>query len=150
MQRPLLQAFPSASTLGEVALHLPSLAGLFIYRSCGKCPFPTLQWNPPHNTVTSFPPPRLLGGATTPSFSSQLIYLQFQEGLPLPTPQWSGRPTLFATCLFVFVVLYSDFFLFFSLGGVSLSRGLCWSDQGCLCRYRMPVSSPCGLCLSSW
>jgi hypothetical protein len=62
VQRPLLQAFPSASTLGEVALHLPSLAGLFIYRLHWKYPFPALQWNPPHNTVISFPAGRLLGG----------------------------------------------------------------------------------------
>jgi hypothetical protein len=36
----LLQAFPSLSTLGEVVLHTPSLAGLFIYSSRGKWVFP--------------------------------------------------------------------------------------------------------------
>jgi hypothetical protein len=47
---PLLQAFPSARTLGEMVLHLPFLAGLFIYRSHGQCPFSALQCNPPHDT----------------------------------------------------------------------------------------------------
>jgi hypothetical protein len=61
-QQSLLQTFPSASTLGEVALHPPSPASLFIYRLHGKCPFPlssgTLLMTV---TVTSFPAPRLLG-----------------------------------------------------------------------------------------
>jgi hypothetical protein len=36
----LFQAFPSPSTLGEVAPHLPSPAGLFIYSSMRECPPP--------------------------------------------------------------------------------------------------------------
>jgi hypothetical protein len=36
----LLQTFPSPSTLGELAPHPPSLAGLFIYSSCEGVPLP--------------------------------------------------------------------------------------------------------------
>jgi hypothetical protein len=35
----LLQAFPFPSTLGEVTLHLLSLACVFVYSSCGKWVF---------------------------------------------------------------------------------------------------------------
>jgi hypothetical protein len=38
----LFQAFPSPSTLGEVAPHPPSPAGLFIYSSVRECPSPSL------------------------------------------------------------------------------------------------------------
>jgi hypothetical protein len=37
----LLQAFPSPSTLGEVALHPPSLTSLFIYSLCEGVPPPS-------------------------------------------------------------------------------------------------------------
>jgi hypothetical protein len=36
VHEPLLQAFPFLSTLGEVTLHLLSLACVFVYSSCGK------------------------------------------------------------------------------------------------------------------
>jgi hypothetical protein len=55
---PLLQAFPFPRTLGEVTLHLLSLACLFIYSSHGKWVFPTLVWSfPPTTSFTSFPAP---------------------------------------------------------------------------------------------
>jgi hypothetical protein len=37
---PLLQAFPFPSTLGEVTVHLPSQACMFVYSSCGRWVFP--------------------------------------------------------------------------------------------------------------
>jgi hypothetical protein len=112
-----------------VALHQPSPASLFIYSSRGKCPFPTFQWSFPHTaTATSFPASRLLGGAATPAFSGQLIYLQFREGLPLPHLQSLGCPALFATCLFFFVFVYYSvcfFFLFFPwVGGQSVQGAM--------------------------
>jgi hypothetical protein len=42
VRKPLLQAFPFVSTLGEVTLHQLSQAGVFIYSSCGKWVFPPL------------------------------------------------------------------------------------------------------------
>jgi hypothetical protein len=52
VHKPLLQAFPFPSTLGEVTLPPLSQAGMFIYSSHGKWVFPPLLW--------SFPPPPLL------------------------------------------------------------------------------------------
>jgi hypothetical protein len=49
--KPLLQAFPFPSPLGEVTLHLLSQACMFIYSSCGKWVFPLLLWSfPPHHS----------------------------------------------------------------------------------------------------
>jgi hypothetical protein len=58
VREPLLQAFPFPSTLGEVTLHLLSLACMFIYSSSEKWVFPPLLWSfPPTNTLTSFSAP---------------------------------------------------------------------------------------------
>jgi hypothetical protein len=120
---PLLQAFPLL-VAGCVLPLLPSLADLFIYSSLGKWAFLPLLWSfPPTTTLTSFPTPRCCTGATTPVFSSQLLY--YNSVRDFPSPLWcSGHPTLFATCLF-FVVAYYSFFFFFPWVGVGLCRGLC-------------------------
>jgi hypothetical protein len=78
--------------------------------------------------VTGWGPPLL----PSPAW---LVYLQFCEGFPLPPLQHSGRPTLFAACLFVVVAYYSVFSLF-SLGGGSVCPGD-YADlaQGCLWEY---------------
>jgi hypothetical protein len=129
---PLLQAFPSASTLGEVVLYLPSLAGLFIYRSRGKFPFRALQWNPPHNScyyklycskVAGRGPPLL------PSQAGLFIHSSVRD-CPSPTLQSSGRPAPFCYMSFCCCCCLFSFFLFFPWVGVSLSRGLCWSGPG--------------------
>jgi hypothetical protein len=68
-----------------VALHPPSLAGVFIYSSHGKCPFPLSSGA--FLTQPLLQAFRLQGcwvGAATPAFSGRLGYLQFCEGLPLP------------------------------------------------------------------
>jgi hypothetical protein len=53
-----LQAFPFPSSLGEVTLHLLSLACVFVYRSHGKWVFPPLLWSfPPTAAFTRFPAP---------------------------------------------------------------------------------------------
>jgi hypothetical protein len=58
VREPLLQAFPFPSTLGEVTLHPPSQACVFIYSSCGKWFFPPLLCSsPPTSAFTSFPVP---------------------------------------------------------------------------------------------
>jgi hypothetical protein len=46
-----------------------------------------------------------------------------------PPAQHSGRPTLFPTCLVLFLLLSTQF-LFFPWVEVGLSRGLCWSGPG--------------------
>jgi hypothetical protein len=143
---PLLQGFPFPSTLGEVALHPPSPASLFIYSSHGKCPFPPLQWSfPPTATLQAFLLQGCWAGPATPAFSIWLVYLQFHEGLPLPPSALS------MLCVFVVVVVYSVYFLFFPWVGSSVCPGG-YTDlaQGCLWEYCMPLSSPGGLLLSSW
>jgi hypothetical protein len=98
-------------------LHPPSLASLFIYSSCGKCPFPPLQWSFPHTTTfTGFPTPRLLGGYHHSCLLWSVCLFTVCEGLPLPP--FGAQGTLpFFLCLFVVVVHYLVCFLsLFSLG----------------------------------
>jgi hypothetical protein len=54
---PLLEAFPSPSTLGEVVPHQPCLSGLFIYSLCEEYPSPTLPWSMPHFSYCCKPSP---------------------------------------------------------------------------------------------
>jgi hypothetical protein len=64
----LLQAFPFASTLGEVTLHPLSQACVFIYSSRGKWVFPPLLWSFPGTTAfTSFPAPDCWACAADPA-----------------------------------------------------------------------------------
>jgi hypothetical protein len=140
-------SFPFPSTLGEVALHLPSLASLFIYSSHGKCPFSPLQWSFPHTTTfTNFPAPRLLGGVPPllPSLAGLFIYSSVRD-CPSSPLRYSGSPALFDTCLLLLLfVIQFVFFLFFLWVGVSLSRGLCWSGPG------LYVGVPCAAYLTWW
>jgi hypothetical protein len=41
-------SFPLSKVAWSVTPHLHFPAGLFIYSSCGECPFPTRQWSIPH------------------------------------------------------------------------------------------------------
>jgi hypothetical protein len=134
----LLQAFPFPSTLGEVTLHQLSQAGVFIYSSCRKLAFPPLLWSfPPTTAFTSFPAPGCWACGTTPAFPSWLVYLQFCEGFSLPTLQRSGRPTLFATYLFCYCLLFS--FSFFPGWGLVCPGGYADLAQGCLCLPHLVV-----------
>jgi hypothetical protein len=176
---------------------------MIIYHSSGKWAFPPLLWSfPPTTAFTRFPAPDCWAGATSPTlsswlvylqfmwevglphspvefsshchfynfpatgfwacaaapaFSGRLVYLQFREEFPLPPVQHSGRPTLFATCLFCYCSLFS--FSFFSAWGSVFPGGYADLSQVCLWEYHMPVSSPCGLhlpkqsgrwCLAAW
>jgi hypothetical protein len=106
--------------LSKVAPHMPSLPGVFIYSSHGKWPFPLLLWTfPPTTTFTSFPVPVCWVGATTPSFSGQLVYLQFLKGFPFPPFGAQGTLPSLLHVFFVVIAYYSVFFSFFGL-----SRGL--------------------------
>jgi hypothetical protein len=137
---PPLQAFPFPSTLGEVALHPPSLLACLFTVHVGSVPSPPLQWSFPHTaTFTSFPAPRLLGGCATPAFSGQLVYLLSREGLPL-TPLVLGGPRPLCYVSFFVVVYYSVWvFSLFSLGGGQSIQGamLIWPRVVCgstMCR----------------
>jgi hypothetical protein len=119
VQWPLLQAFPSASTLGEMVLHPPSLASLFIYRLLGKCLFPIVQWNPPHDIITSFPTPRLLvGGCHSCLLRLACLFIVL----------WGISPSPLCGVLFII-----HFFSLFSLGGGQSVQGamLIWSKVVC-------------------
>jgi hypothetical protein len=63
-------------------------------------------------------------------------------GIPLHPLWFSGRPTLFAMCLYCSYCLLLSFS--FSLGGGSVCPGG-YADlaQGCLREYCLPLSSPC-------
>jgi hypothetical protein len=136
---------------------MPSPAGMFIYSSCGKWPFPPLQWSfPPIATFTSFPAPSFLGRCLHSSLLRPACLFTVLWGISPPPPPnrlrgW-GRSALFATCVCCCCCLFSLFFFFsFFPGWWSVCPGG-YADlaQGCLWEYRMPLSSPCGLRLPKW
>jgi hypothetical protein len=142
---PLLQAF-LLLIAGCVPMLLPSPASLFIYRSCGKWVFPPLQCSfPPTATFTRFPAPGCWACAATLAFSSQLVYLQFHEGFPLPSLRCSGCVALFATCVLCCYCLLFSFF--FPEWGLVCPGGYADLAQGCLWEYCVWLRSPCGPCL---
>jgi hypothetical protein len=128
---PLLQAFPFPSPLGEVTLHPLSQPCVFIHSSHGKWVFPPLLWSfLPTATFTSFPTSGCWAcAAAVPAFSSPACC----EGFPLPHLQCSGRPALFATCLFCCYCLLFRFFFPFPLGGGRSVQGamLIWPRVVC-------------------
>jgi hypothetical protein len=133
VHEPLLQAFPFPSTL-EVVLHSPSLACVFIYSSCGKCP------SPPIGVFLTWPLLQVFllqdrwVCAATPAFSGRLVYLQIHEGLPSPSFRCAGHPALFTTCPFCcYCLLFSLAFFLFSLGGGQSVQGamLVWPRVVC-------------------
>jgi hypothetical protein len=142
---PLPQAFPFPSTLEEVTLYLLSQAGVFIYSSCGKWVFPPLLWSfPPSTAFTSFPTPGCWACATTPAFSGPACLFTVLWGIPLHHFRHSGRPTLFAMCLYCsYCLLFT--FSFFPGWRLVCPGGYADLAQGFLWEYRVPLSSPCGL-----
>jgi hypothetical protein len=100
----------------------------------GSAPFPfssgTLLTLP---LLQAFPLQVCWAGATTPSFSGQLIYLQFHEGLPFPPSSVLRVPC--PLCYVSFVVVYYSvwFFSLFSLGGGQSVQGamLIWPRVVC-------------------
>jgi hypothetical protein len=142
---PLLQSSPFPSTLEEVTLHQLSQACMFIYSSHGKWVFLPLLWSfPPTTTFTSFPTPDCWACATTPAFSSWLVWRDF----PYPLFGTQGAPPSLLHVFFVVIAYYSVFSSFFSLGGGSVCPGG-FADlvQDCLWEYQVLLSSPCGPCL---
>jgi hypothetical protein len=141
---PLLCSFPPTATFTSfpapdywaVVLLLP--AAMFVYSACGKWVFPPLLWSfPPSATLTAFPAPgcwALVPLLPEPLRPGGLIYLQSREGFPSPTPQCSGRPTLFPACLNCSYCLLVSF-SFFTWVEVGLSRGYAALAQACLWEY---------------
>jgi hypothetical protein len=67
-------------------------------------------------------------------------------GIPLPRSLVLRVPHPLCNMSLLFLLLISQF-LFFPWMGVSLSWGYADLTQGCLWKYCIPLSSPCGLCL---
>jgi hypothetical protein len=87
-RKPLLQAFPFPSTLGEGTLHPLSQACVFIYSSRVKWVFPPVLWSfPPSATCTSFPTPAAAGGLFTAQVGGGSSPLSCGVFLPLPLSQ---------------------------------------------------------------
>jgi hypothetical protein len=116
-----------------------------------EVPFPALQWNPPPDTVTSFPAPGCWAWAATPAFSGQLVYLQFRERLSLPHSLELRVPRPLCYASFCCCCCLFSLFSLFSLGGGSVCPGG-YADlaQGCLWDYRVPLGSPDGLLVPCW
>jgi hypothetical protein len=121
----------------EVTLHQLSQACMFIYSSHGKWVLPPLLWSfPPTATFTSFPTADCWACATIPVFSSWLVVRDFPSS-PL---RGSGRPTLFATCLFCCYCLLFSFFFFFPGWGLVCPGGYADLAQSCLWEYHVLLS----------
>jgi hypothetical protein len=140
---PLLQAFPFPSTMWEVATHPPSLAGLFIYSSRGKCPFPLPSGVfLPLPLLQAFSLQGFWAGTVTPAFSGWLVYLQFCEGLPLPPFGTQGTPpsllhVFFCCCCFSFFPGWGSV----CTGGCAIwPRVVCGSIMYCLAHLVVCVS----------
>jgi hypothetical protein len=134
--KPLLQAFPFPSTLGEVTLHPLSQACVFVYSSRGKWVFPPLLWSfPPSVTLTSFPAPGCWV-RPPPLSPAQLVYLQFRVRFPFPNLRRSVHPTLFPTCLYCSYCLLLSFSFFPGWrlvcpgGYAALARACLWEYCG--------------------
>jgi hypothetical protein len=143
--------------LQYTALPTFSNCSLFFYLEFRSgCAPPPLSWGACHTsatvTILSLSKHTEAGG-TTSTFSSQLVHLQFHQGVPLYHPLEIREPTLFSTCLFYFSASYLLFSLVFSLffpGWGSVSPGG-YADlaKSFLWEYQVPLSSPAALSLSS-
>jgi hypothetical protein len=148
---PLLWSFPPTTTFTSfsapdcwvVLLLLP--ASLFVYSSRGRWVFPPLLWSfSPSPTLTSFPAP----GCMPPLPPGWLVYLQSQEGFPSPNLQRSGRPTLFATCLYCSYCLLLSF-SFFPWWRLVCPGGYADVAQGCLWEYCSTTKLTLSMCSQS-
>jgi hypothetical protein len=113
----------------------------FLFRVLvGRCSSPTLLWSVPHFSCCYKPSPFQAhwGRCAIPAFSSQLVYLQFCEGVPLPhSAMLRVPPPQFATVFFfsfsAACLLFRLFFSLFSLGGGQSVQGamLIWPRVVC-------------------
>jgi hypothetical protein len=86
VREPLLQTFPFPSTLGEVTLHLLSLACMFVYSSRGKgvCPPSPVEFSS-YRCFYKLSCSWLLGGAAAPAGWHFCLQLTLEVSLP-PSP----------------------------------------------------------------
>jgi hypothetical protein len=146
VHEPLLQAFPFPSTLGEVTLHLLSLAWCLFtaHVGGGSSPLSCGVFLPPPLSQAF---PLLVAGCAPPLppeplWPTRLVYLHFQEGFPSPSGWHSVCPILF---LRVFIVLIAYYLVsLFSPGGGQSVQGaiLLWPRVVCGSTV-VPLSSPC-------
>jgi hypothetical protein len=135
--KPLLQAFPFPSTLGEVTLHPLSQACVFVYSSRGKWVFPPLLWSfPPSVTLTSFPAPGCW--VRPPALAGPACLFTVPGKIPFPQSSALSAPHPLSHVSLLLLLLITQF-LFFPRVEVGLSRGLCCSGPGLsvgVLRYR--------------
>jgi hypothetical protein len=128
---------------------------MFIYSSLESTPPPLSSGTLLRTvTVTSFPTLRLLGRCR----HSWLLWPACLSTVPWgsappPLSGAQGAPPSLLHFSFFFSATCSLFSLFFSLfslgGGQSVQGGYADLAQGCLWEYRVPLSSPGGLLLTS-
>jgi hypothetical protein len=145
--KPLLQAFPFPSTLGEVTLHPLSQTCVFVYSSHGKWVFPPLLWSfLPTATLTSFLDPGCWAHAPAPARASPAL-----PGLFIYSSRKDFLPPLFSTQCAppsfprVFIVLFAYYSVsLFSPGGGQSVQGamLIWS-RVVWGSTTVPLNSPC-------
>jgi hypothetical protein len=131
--KPLLQAFPFPSTLGEVTLHYLSQTCVFVYSSHGKWIFPPLLWSfPPSATLTNISAPGCWGHTPTTtraSLARPACLFTVPGRIPFPQSLVLSAPQPLSCVSLLFLLLTTQF-LFFPLVGVGLSRGQCCSGPG--------------------
>jgi hypothetical protein len=117
----------------------------------GSAPSPVSSGTLLMTLLQAFPLQGCWAGATTAAFSGQFVHLQFCEGLPLPHSSELRAPCplcYVSFCCYCLIIQF--FFSFFPGWGSVCPGGYADLAQGCLLEYRMPLSSPGGLLLSSW
>jgi hypothetical protein len=135
VHKPLLQAFPFPSTLGEVTLHLLSQASVFIYSSHGRWVFSPLLWSfPPTTTFTSFPTSGCWACAAAPAFSSPACLFTVPWGIapPLLFRAQGAPPSLLCVFFFFFVIGYYSVSFFSLGGGRSVQGSTAWNFLKCI------------------
>jgi hypothetical protein len=118
----LLQAFPFASTLGEVTLHPLFQACMFIYSSRGKWVFPPpVEFSFLHHFYKLSCSWLLSVSPLLPSPADLLWGISPSPSSVLRSP----CPLCYVSLLLLLIIQF-----FFPWVGVGLSRGLCWSGPG--------------------
>jgi hypothetical protein len=134
-------SFPLSKHTGEVTLHPLSLACCLFTAHVGS-------GSSPLSCGVFLPPPllqafQLLVAGCSPTLRPDPAFLLTVPGrIPLPPFRSSGRPTLFATCLYCSYCLLLSFSFFPGWRSVC-PGGYAVLAQGCLWEYCIPLSSPC-------
>jgi hypothetical protein len=150
---PLLWSFPPTATFTSfpapdywaVLLLLP--ATMFVYSSCGKWVFPPLLWSfPPSATLTSFPAPGCWACAPTPARGSPAhpaCLFTVPDRIPFPQSFVLSAPHPLSCVTYLFLLLITQFLLFFSGWRSFCPGGYAGLAQACLWGY-------CGTAKLTW